>query len=161
MIPAHRLASGLDAFGQNLTRPSRSDLARFYKCDPGHLLRTNGTESDVGKLDSGCTLAVIAITGRNQNASGSDPACSRGSFFPLQHIVSSHWLRQGRQYETDCDMSRGHGYGPRCYTYFMFKTNLYENQKTRMTSSDLRSKTKTVQKNSIYWNKITTSKLSG
>ena len=30
--------------------------------------------------DSGCTLAVMAITGRNQNASGSDPACLLGAF---------------------------------------------------------------------------------
>ena len=40
-----------------------------------------------GKLDqaymiqsnSGCMLAVMAITGCNQNASGSDPACSQGT----------------------------------------------------------------------------------
>ena len=33
------------------------------------------------RADSGCTLAVKAITGRNQNAaSGSDPACLLGSF---------------------------------------------------------------------------------
>ena len=28
-----------------------------------------------GLTDSGCTLAVMAIIGRNQSASGSDPAC--------------------------------------------------------------------------------------
>ena len=37
--------------------------------------------------DTGCTLAVMAITGRNQNASGSDPACLLGCtltlFFPF------------------------------------------------------------------------------
>ena len=27
------------------------------------------------RAESGCTLAVMAINGRNQNASGSDPAC--------------------------------------------------------------------------------------
>ena len=32
------------------------------------------------RADSGCTLAVIAITGRNQNASESDPACLLGAF---------------------------------------------------------------------------------
>ena len=30
MILAHRLASGPDAFGQNLTRPSRLDLGQLY-----------------------------------------------------------------------------------------------------------------------------------
>ena len=47
----------------------------------------NGTEKDARRriwhiytirADSGCTLAVMAITGRNQNASGSDPACLLG-----------------------------------------------------------------------------------
>ena len=32
------------------------------------------------RADSGCTLAVIAITGRNQHASESDPACLLGAF---------------------------------------------------------------------------------
>ena len=30
------------------------------------------------RTDYGCTLAVMATTGRNQNASGSDPACLQG-----------------------------------------------------------------------------------
>ena len=38
--------------------------------------------------DSGCTLAVTAITGRNQNASGSDPACLLGTL----HLLSRHLL---------------------------------------------------------------------
>ena len=72
MIPAHRLASKTDEFSQTLARSSRSDPVGFFhwkngcgKSDPAYTIRP----------DSGCTLAVIAITGHNQNASGSDPAC--------------------------------------------------------------------------------------
>ena len=82
MILAHQLASGPDAFDQTLTRPSRSDPGRFCtiwstpslekrswngcgKSDPAYTIRP----------DSGCTQAVMATTGRNQIASGSDPAC--------------------------------------------------------------------------------------
>ena len=32
------------------------------------------------RLGSGCTLAMMAITGRDQNTSGSDPACVLGSW---------------------------------------------------------------------------------
>ena len=69
MILAHQLASGPDAFGQNLPRPSRSIFYNNY--GPG-LLWKNGTESDVGSQiqpNSGCMLAVMVITGHNQNAS--------------------------------------------------------------------------------------------
>ena len=31
------------------------------------------------RTDSGCTLAVMAITGRNQKTFGSDPACLLGT----------------------------------------------------------------------------------
>ena len=70
MILAHRLASGQDPF----------DTIRQ------NFFAKNGAETDAGsriqhirvRPDSGCTLAVMAITGRNQNASGSDPACLLG-----------------------------------------------------------------------------------
>ena len=82
IIPAHRLASGRDVCGQTLTRSSRSDPGRFCtirsrpslekwnrigcgKSYPAHTIQSG----------SGCTLAVTAITGRNQNVSESDPAC--------------------------------------------------------------------------------------
>ena len=84
MIPVHRLASRPDALGQTLNRPSRSDLNRCCTINDPCLLWKNGTESDAGsrmrhnytiRPDSGRTLAVMAIIGRNQEASGSDPAC--------------------------------------------------------------------------------------
>ena len=87
MIPTHQLASRPDVFGQTLTRPSRSDLVGFAQSDP----------------DSGCMLAVMAITGCNQNVSRLDPACLRGTERSLtakgdgRHILhekghmSSYW----------------------------------------------------------------------
>ena len=85
MIPAHRFASRPDAFGQTLTRPPRSDPGRFCViCSMPSLEKRNRIEcgkSDQAytiRPDSGCTLAVTAKTGRNQNASGSDPACLLG-----------------------------------------------------------------------------------
>ena len=38
-------------------------------------MREVGSGISTIRPDSGCTLAVMAITGRNQNACGSDPAC--------------------------------------------------------------------------------------
>ena len=63
MILAHWLASGLDPFGPNLTQSARAKLDM-----PAYTIRSS----------SGCMLAVMAITGRNQNASGSDLACLLG-----------------------------------------------------------------------------------
>ena len=67
-----------------LTRPSRSDPGRFCTMWSVPSLE-NGAETDAGsriwlilRPDSGCTLATMAITGRNQNASGLDPACLLG-----------------------------------------------------------------------------------
>ena len=87
IILAHRLASGPDAFGQNLTRPSRSDPRRFCTIWPRPSLETRNRircgKSELAYTfchDSGCTLAVMAITGRNQNASESDPACLLGYY---------------------------------------------------------------------------------
>ena len=53
--------------------------------DP-YLLWKKQNSNGCGKLDvpytirpdSGCTLAIMTITGRNQNASGSDPVCLLG-----------------------------------------------------------------------------------
>ena len=81
MVLAHRLASGLDAFGQNLTRLSRSDPGRFCTIWSRPSLE-NQNRIWWGKLDpaytiwpdSGCMLATMTITGRNQNASQSDLA---------------------------------------------------------------------------------------
>ena len=53
MILTHRLASGPDLFGQNLTQPElnqiRPGFAQYY---PGCLWK-NGTESESGKLVAG------------------------------------------------------------------------------------------------------------
>ena len=38
--------------------------------------------------DSGCTLAVMAISGDNQNASGSDQACLLGQYHPPCSTIS-------------------------------------------------------------------------
>ena len=83
MIPAHQLASGWDAFG--LTRPSRLDPGRFctiWSMPSLEKQSWNGCgKSDPAYTiwpDPGCTLAIMAITGRNQNASGSDLACLLG-----------------------------------------------------------------------------------
>ena len=95
MIPAHRLASRPDVFGQTLTRPSRSDPGWFctvwsmpslkkqswngcVRSDPAYTIWPN----------SGC---MLAITGCNQNASRSDPACLLGCliylFFKLANKI--------------------------------------------------------------------------
>ena len=61
MILAHRLASGPDAFGQNLTRPSRQIQASFAQYDLG-LFGKNRTELDTGSqiwhIQSDCILAA-------------------------------------------------------------------------------------------------------
>ena len=63
--------------------------------DAGIRIRHNYTI----RHDSGCTLAVMAITGRNQNASGSDPACLLGLFrvvgSPCQ-VVEPNAVKQRR-----------------------------------------------------------------
>ena len=65
MIPAHQLASRSDAFGQTITRPSRSDPGRY--CTIWSMLSLEKRSwNGCGKLDpaytirprSGCTLAV-------------------------------------------------------------------------------------------------------
>ena len=85
MILAHRLASGPDPFSQILTgsstldpswfctiwsRPSleEQNWIRCEKSDPAYTTWPN----------SGSTLATVAITGHNQNASKLDPACLLG-----------------------------------------------------------------------------------
>ena len=87
MIPAHQLASRPHVFGQTLTRPSRSDPGRF--CAIWSMLSLEKQNwIRCGKWDlaytiwanSGCMLAAMAVTGRNQNASGLHLACLLGSF---------------------------------------------------------------------------------
>ena len=84
MILAHQLGSRPDV-SSNPDRPSRSVLYNIYIWSMSSLEKWNWT--GCGKLDqaykwymirsnSGCTLA---ITGCNQNTSGSDPACSLGT----------------------------------------------------------------------------------
>ena len=76
---AQRLASGQDPFGQNVTRSSRtrSVPSRFCTVWSGPPLeewnRIGCGKSDPAytmRLDSGCTLDVTVLGGRNQNASG-------------------------------------------------------------------------------------------
>ena len=94
VVLAHQLASRPGPFGQNLTRSAR------IKSDLGHQIGSRSVcttwsrpslekwnwircrKSDLTytiRPDSGCTLAVMAITDHNQKASGSDPACLLGS----------------------------------------------------------------------------------
>ena len=79
MIPAHWLASRTDEFIQTLTRPSRSDPGQFYTVWPMPSLEKRMREAGSGiytiRPNSGCTLAIMTITGHNQNAPGSDLAC--------------------------------------------------------------------------------------
>ena len=96
MIPAHRLASGPDVFGQTRTRPSRSDPVWFctiWSMPSLEKQSWNGCgKSDPAYTiwpDPGCTLAIMAITGRNQNASGSDLACLLGYLIVIWWTVFS------------------------------------------------------------------------
>ena len=96
MIPTHQFASRPDAFGQTLTRPSRSDPGRFcviWSMPSSEKRSWNGCgKSDpvyTIQPDSGCTLAVMAITGRNQNTSGSDPAFLLGSHNSVLPVPSA------------------------------------------------------------------------
>ena len=89
MIHAHRFASRPCAW----PNPDQA-----IQIGPGSVLHNmthafTGKKTELKRLrevgsgiyDSGCTLAVRAITGSNQNASGSDPACLLG-------IASDHPL---------------------------------------------------------------------
>ena len=79
------------------TRPGHPFQIRagFAQYDPG-LLSKNGTESETRsgirrvtiRADSGCTLAVMAITGRNRNACELDPAGLLG------RAETERWERQ-------------------------------------------------------------------
>ena len=104
MIPTHRLASRPDASGETLTRPSRSDPGRFCTMWSMPSLE-KWSWNECGKLDptytiqpdSGSMLAIMAITGRNQNASRSDLACLLGLNavrVPQQDIKPSLALRE-------------------------------------------------------------------
>ena len=84
----------------HLARPSRWTLAHFAQYDMG-LLWKNGTKLEEGSWmwhiwyiyiytiqpDSDCMLAVMAITGHNQNASKSDLACLLG----MHQYVCAAW----------------------------------------------------------------------
>ena len=113
MIPAHQLASRPDAFGQTLTGHLDWIWVSFAQYDPCFLWK-NGAEtcrkSDLAytiRPDSDCTLAIMAPTGCNQNASGSDPAWLLGwqsrhgmynyssDFFSFEYCsfaALSHWF---------------------------------------------------------------------
>ena len=93
LILAHQLASGSDVFGQNLIRPSRSDLGRLCAIESRPSLE-EWNWIRCRKLDlactiqpnSGCMLPVLAITYPNQDAFKLDPASSLGRFgFCLPH----------------------------------------------------------------------------
>ena len=62
MIPAHRLASGRDVCGQNLTRPSRSDPGRFCTIRSRPSLE-KWNRIGCGKSDS--THTILLSSGRN------------------------------------------------------------------------------------------------
>ena len=83
MIPAHRLASKPDAFGQNPDQTIQIGSgpvvysmthAFFWKTELKRM-REVGSGIYTIRPDSGCTLSVMAISGRNQDASGPDLAC--------------------------------------------------------------------------------------
>ena len=78
MILAHRLASGLDPFGQATQIKSGPVLLSVIRAFFGMTETNRMREVGSGMYDFSCTLAVMAITGRNQNASESDPACLQG-----------------------------------------------------------------------------------
>ena len=68
VILAHEFASGQDAFAQNLTRPSRSDLDQFCAVGSKPSLeesnQTGGGNSDQAytiRPDSGCTMAILVF----------------------------------------------------------------------------------------------------
>ena len=86
LVPAHWLAFRPDAFGQTLTRSSRSDAGQFCTIWTMPSLEKRNwigcRKSDQAHTtwpDCGCTLAVSALTGCIQNASGWDPACLLGT----------------------------------------------------------------------------------
>ena len=87
MIPAHRLASWPDTFGQTLTWPPRSDPGWFcaiWSMPSLEKLTWNRCgKSDLAytiQASSGCTLAITAITGHNQKSFRSDLACLLGIY---------------------------------------------------------------------------------
>ena len=88
MISAHKLASRQDVFGQTLTRPSRSDPGQFCTVRSMPSLEKLNLKcmweagSGIYTIwpDSGC---MLHITGHNQNASWSDPACLLGCLLGL------------------------------------------------------------------------------
>ena len=85
MIPAHQLAFRPNDGSQIMARPSRSDVGQFCIAWPMPSVEKQNWKgcgkSDRAytvRADSGCMLAVMAITSCNQNASGLDPACLLG-----------------------------------------------------------------------------------
>ena len=82
------LAPGPEAFGQNLARPSRPDMGQ--SCTVWSRLSLeewNQIRCRKLGLDSGCTLATMAITGHNQNASESDLACLLGQCIRIKNTL--------------------------------------------------------------------------
>ena len=77
-----------DVFDQNLTRPFRSDLSWVCTVWSRPSLEKQN-QIGCGKSGlaftirpySGCMLAIMAITGHNQNASKSDLTCLLGKYF--------------------------------------------------------------------------------
>ena len=79
MILAHRLASRLEPFGQATPIKSGPVLLHVIRAFFGRTETNRLREVGSGMYYFSCTLAVMAINGRNQNASESDPACLLGS----------------------------------------------------------------------------------
>ena len=73
LLLAHWLTSRADVFGQNLTRPSRSDPCQFSTCWSGPSSEEwswigcrKSDPTHTTQPDSGCTLAIMSVTVHNQ-----------------------------------------------------------------------------------------------
>ena len=89
---AHWLTSRADVFGQNLTRPSRSDPGQFSTCWSGPSSEEwswigckKSDPTHTTQPDSGHTLAIMAVTGHNQNTSESNLARLLGLSMQKMH----------------------------------------------------------------------------
>ena len=86
-----------------MTRPSRSETGRFCTIWSRPSLEKRNRigfgksgQAYTFRPDSSCTLAVMAITGCNQNTSASDPACLLANYSTVYWlIISACFCRYG------------------------------------------------------------------
>ena len=57
----------------------KMELTQMWEVGPGTMIQPN----------SGCMLAIMAITGHNKNTSGLDPACLLGTLVEYWHFSFS------------------------------------------------------------------------